>query len=76
MEVCTECHEMGYLYKEKPRQTPPKKHYTQSRVRHGYWYYVHNIRVSVGHWKTRKCYIGLSRRKFNKLDYIDKTQIS
>jgi len=87
MKECPVCHEVGYLYQEKPREKRPHTRkvkrsldwstmkpkitqynpYPDSRVRHGYWFFVHNIRIMKGKWKTRRCYLGINKRPFKKI---------
>lgn len=77
MQECPKCHKAGYLYQEKPRDYKNKRKYTYtwqkereyrtSRIRHGYWFFVHNIRIMKGKWKTRRCYLGLKKEPFRKI---------
>lgn len=77
MEICPVCQCRGYLYKEKirtykqkqKRRVENKKHKdyeSAKRVRHGYWYFVHNMQINIGKWKTRRCYLGLRKSPFSK----------
>ncbi len=77
MLECPICHEAGYLYREKAREYKSKRKYVYtwqkereyrtSRTRHAYWYFVHNIRIMKGKWKTKRCYLGLNKEPFRKI---------